>query len=398
MISDILVIGGGVIGLSMAKILSAQAKVTLIEKDTCGFHTSGRNSGVIHAGIYYTPGSAKAKYSVLGNQALTKYCKEKEIICKNIGKIIAPRSSEELEKIDKLYQNALTNGAPVKIIDYHEAKQIEPRILQQERYLWSPSTSIADNKGVIRALKADCEKNGVKIIENCKYLRKVDENACHKVFTSKDPILCKFVVNCAGLYVDKVAKDFGFCEDYELLPFIGLYLLGKPGIQGFKTLVYPCPLGKNEFLGVHTTNTVQGNYMLGPTATPALWREQYSLDTFSLIESLQSIRRYFLCLLSPSRAFYLKVLREEIRKYRKKNIVSDTSRIVSGLELEDYLEWGPPAVFPQLVRKKDSELISDFNIQGDHRSIHFINIVSPGWTSALAFTEDISKTIDLKSL
>ena len=268
--TDILVIGGGIIGLSMAKILSSRGSVTLIDKDTCGFHASGRNSAVLHAGIYYTPGSSKAKYSVLGNQALTKYCLENGIGFHNLGTIIAPSGPSELQKIKDLYDRSILNGAPVKIIDYHEAKEIEPRIIQQEYYLWSPSTSIADNKGVIKSLKQDCESLGVKIIENCKYLKKIDVPGSHMIFTNKENIFAKFVVNCAGAYVDTVAKEFGFCKDYEILPFIGLYLHAKPGAPGFRTLVYPCPLGKNEFLGVHTTNTTSGVYMLGPSSTPAL--------------------------------------------------------------------------------------------------------------------------------
>jgi L-2-hydroxyglutarate oxidase LhgO len=395
MITDVLVIGGGVIGLSMGRHLAGRAKVMVIDKDTCGFHTSGRNSGVVHAGIYYTPGSAKAKYSVLGNKALTSFCKEKGVALENIGKIIAPNSPEEYQKIDFLFERSIQNGAPVKIIDYHEAREIEPRIVRQDKYLWSPSTSIADNKGVIQALKDDCLKSGVDIREMTKYLGYTETGWGNIVETSQGKVYAKYVINCAGLYADKVAHDFGFGLDYEILPFIGLYLYGRPGVPGFKTLVYPCPLGKNEFLGVHTTNNTRGEFMLGPTATPAFWREQYSLKTFNFFESIQSIRRYLMCLLSPSRPFYMKLLKQEIRKYNKKNIVADVGRIVHGIYLEDYLTWGPSAIFPQLVSKKSNELIGDFLIERNEKSLHFINIVSPGWTSALAFTKDVADSINL---
>lgn len=396
--TDILIIGGGVIGLSMARYLGRLAKVTVIEKDYCGAHASGRNSGVVHAGIYYTPGSSKAKYSVLGNKMLTEFCKEKGVAYENIGKIIAPNSDEELPKIQELYERSLKNGAPVKIIDYHEAKQIEPRIIQQQKYLWSPSTSIADNKGVVKALKDECISIGVKIIEDCKYVGNTEVPKAYMVRTSKDTILAGYVVNCAGLYADFVAKDFGVGLNYEVLPFIGLYLYGKPGTEGFKTLVYPCPLGKNEFLGVHTTNNTKGIYMLGPTATPALWREQYSLNTFSLYETWRSLRRYALCITSSTRSFYIKLLKQEVRKYSKKNIVEDVSRIVTGVKLEDYKTWGPPAIFPQIVNSTTSELVGDFVVETTPRSLHFVNIVSPGWTSSLAFTKDMVEKIDLSKL
>lgn len=396
--TDILIIGGGVIGLSMARHLAGRAKVTLIDKDTCGFHTSGRNSGVIHAGIYYTPGSAKAKYSVLGNKALSQYCQEKGVGFQNIGKIIAPSSPEEYPKIDFLYKRSLENGAPVQLIDYHEAKQIEPRIVRQDKYLWSPSTSIADNKGVIKALKSDCISLGVDIKEQCRFEKSLETSWGHIIDTSQGKIYSKFIINSAGLYADQVANSFGFGSKYEILPFIGLYLHAQPDAKGFRTLVYPCPLGKNEFLGVHTTNTTNGLYMLGPTATPAFWREQYSLKTFNVFEFAKCIKRYAMCLLSSHRPFYLKVLRQELRKYRKKNIVEDCGKIVHGLYLEDYLKWGPPAVFPQLVDVNSNELVGDFVIERNEKSLHFINIVSPGWTSALAFTKDVADGIDLDKI
>lgn len=396
--TDVLIIGGGVIGLSMARYLAPRCKVTLIDKDSCGFHTSGRNSGVIHAGIYYTPGSAKAKYSVLGNKMLTQYCKEKGVGVQNIGKIIAPKDTSEYEKIDFLYERSLLNGAPVKIIDYHEAKEIEPRIVKQYKYLWSPSTSIADNKGVIQALKRDCLDSGVVICEQTKYVGATKSSRGYTVSTNNSKINSAFVINSAGLYADKVAHDFGFGLSYEILPFIGLYLYGRAGTPGFNTLVYPCPLGKNEFLGVHTTNTTKGEFMLGPTATPAFWREQYSLSSIKILEVIQTINRYLRCLLSPHRSFYLKLLKQEMRKYIKSNIVSDVGDIVNDLNLQDYQTWGPPAIFPQIVNKNTNELVGDFLIERDERSLHFINIVSPGWTSALAFTKDVADSIDLDKL
>jgi len=393
--SDILVIGGGVIGLSMAKHLSKRASVTLIEKNHCGAHTSGRNSGVIHAGIYYTPGSAKAKYSVLGNKALSNFCLEKGVGFNNLGKIISPANDVQVPKIRQLYERALQNGAKVELIDYHQAKEIEPRIRKQELYLWSPLTSIADNKGVIKALKQECTENNVQILENCQYLSKVSQSQNSTVVnTSKGKIEARFVVNCAGLYTDKIAQDFGFGKDYQILPIVGLYVKAREGIRGFNTLVYPVPIGENQFLGVHTTNQVNGGFTLGPTATPALWREQYSFThNFKSQELLETLYRYTKCVVSSNRGIYLKILKEELRKYFKKNIVSDCDQLVEELKTEDFLEWGPPGIFPQLVDKKTCSLIQDFKIERDEHSLHFLNIVSPGWTSALAFTQDVADSI-----
>ena len=182
-----LVIGGGVIGLSLARNLARRgAAVGLIEKDYCGAHASGRNSGVIHAGIYYDAGSAKAKYCVQGNQMLTDFCKSRGLPFQNIGKIIAPKDDSEAPAIDLLYQKSVANGADVKIIDYHEAKSIEPRIKPQLKYLWSPATSIGDNKAVIEALKTDCGVSKVTIMENTKYLQRLAQGSNYvRVKTSK---------------------------------------------------------------------------------------------------------------------------------------------------------------------------------------------------------------------
>ncbi|CAG9329723.1 unnamed protein product [Blepharisma stoltei] len=391
--ADFLIIGGGIIGLSMARVMSQSGKVVLIEKDFCGAHASGRNSAVVHAGIYYPNGSSKALHSVKGNALITEYCKSHGIKIQNIGKIIAPANDQEAEELKSLYDRGIKNGAPLKLIDYHEAKSIEPRIIPQQRYIWSPSTSIADNKGVIKALKQECEEKGVKIVEGCKFLSKADNLSTTIVETSKFPIEAKFVINCAGMYVDKIAKQFGFGLNYEILPIIGLYLDGNPGIKGFNTLIYPCP-SPDLGLGVHTTNTVHGVYKLGPTATPALWREQYAWNHgFSLSEVLSSSNLYLRCLFSKNWKMYIKLFLREARKYQKSNIVADCNKLVSGVVREDYKHWGIPAMFPQLVDKRTYTFVDDFAVEGDEKSIHFLNIVSPGWTSSLSFTQEISKRI-----
>lgn len=204
------------------------------------------------------------------------------------------------------------------------------------------------------------------------------------------------MVNCAGLYVDKIAYDFGFGLDYEILPFRGLYLYGRQGTPGFNTLVYPTPLGEHEFLGVHTTNTTDGRFKLGPTATPGFWKEHYSgLDNFSTEEFITCILRYFNCLVSEDRARYIKLLWQEIWKHSKKKMVLDAEYLVEGVIEKDYIQWGPVGMFAQMVDRRTSLLRNDFLVEGDDRSMHLLNIVSPGWTSALAFTEDLAKKIKL---
>jgi len=389
-----LVIGGGVIGLSLARNLARRgAAVGLIEKDYCGAHASGRNSGVIHAGIYYDAGSAKAKYCVQGNQMLTDFCKSRGLPFQNIGKIIAPKDDSEAPAIDLLYQKSVANGADVKIIDYHEAKSIEPRIKPQLKYLWSPATSIGDNKAVIEALKTDCGVSKVTIMENTKYLQRLAQGSNYvRVKTSKGDITANYLINCAGVYTDKIAHEFGFGLDYAMLPFKGVYLYGKAGIEGFRTLVYPCPT--QEFLGVHTTNTTAGETKLGPTAIPIFWREHYSgFDKFNLDEVKEVLRLYICCLQGENYRLYRNLLFKEIRKYVRYNLVADIKPMLERVFTRDYPRWGNPGIFPQLVDKRTGLLKSDFLIESDETSMHLLNIVSPGWTSALAFTDAVEKLI-----
>ena len=330
-----------------------------------------------------------------GNQLLSDYCRQKGLPFQNLGKIIAPKSDRELPVIDDLYRRSVTNGAPVRIIDYHEAKQIEPRIRQQQKYLWSPSTSIGDNKAVIQALKTDCEVGKVTIMENTKYLKRLKVGSTYtKVLTSQGEMTTNYLINCAGLYVDKIAHEFGFGLDYAMLPFKGVYLYGRQGVEGFRTLVYPCPFGANEFLGVHTTNTTAGATKLGPTAIPIFWREHYSgFDKFSWEEMKEILTLYGACLGSTEYRLYQNLLFKEMRKYLRFNVVRDINAMLTRMHTRDYPVWGNPGIFPQLVHRNTGILRQDFLVEYDEVSMHMLNIVSPGWTSALAFTKYVETLI-----
>lgn len=179
--SDYLIIGGGIIGLTLARQLIGRGSIALIEKDFCGAHASGRNSAVVHAGLYYKQGTLPARLCVKGNQMLKAYCLEHGVPFENIGKIVAPKDDSEIEFVEKLYRNSLANGAPAQIIDYNEAKEIEPRITPKAKYVWSPSTSIASNKGLIAALKKEVQERGVKIYEGTKYVRRLKQTSSSTV-------------------------------------------------------------------------------------------------------------------------------------------------------------------------------------------------------------------------
>src|SRR5688572_31572212 len=221
---DFLVIGGGVIGLTIARELRRRqpaASVVLIEKETfCGAHGSGRNSGVLHAGFYYTPDSLKAKFTREGNERLTAYCEEKRIVLNRCGKLVVAKDASDLPSLDELLRRGRANGIALEELTEAEAREIEPRVKTHQRALFSPRTSTVNPQLVVEAMQADAQHEGVTIRLGNAYL----ERHARGVRASDGLIEAGYVVNAAGLYADRIALDYGFSERYRILPFKGLYL------------------------------------------------------------------------------------------------------------------------------------------------------------------------------
>src|SRR2546427_3460686 len=216
--TDFLVIGGGVVGLSIARELKSRfsvSRVTLIEKEAeCGLHASGRNSGVIHAGFYYTADSLKARFTRDGNRRLTDYCERKNIPVNHCGKLVVARNEAELPQLDELLRRGQANGVALNSITAREAKAIEPRVITFERAIFSPSTATADPVQVLQAMKSDALAEGIAIHQNAAYLKRTNG----RLTTSAGDFEAGYVVNAAGLYADRVARDFGLSEDYRIRP------------------------------------------------------------------------------------------------------------------------------------------------------------------------------------
>ena len=273
--TDFLIIGAGIIGLSIAQTLRHRypdAKIIVIEKEKeVGLHASGRNSGVLHAGFYYTKDSLKARFTKLGNEALTTYCLEKKISINRCGKLVVARDAQDLIGLQELLRRGQQNKIALELITAKEAKEIEPNVRTFEQALFSPSTSSVNPKEVLKHLCLDMNQMGISIHFNTKYLRRTNDG----IATNKVNYACAFVINAAGLYADKIARDFGFSKNYYILPFKGLYLYANNVDQSLRTHIYPVPDLNYPFLGVHFTVGVDGAVKIGPTAIPAFWREQY---------------------------------------------------------------------------------------------------------------------------
>lgn len=391
-------LGGGIIGISIAREVKQRfpkSDVTLLEKEaSCGLHASGRNSGVIHAGFYYSADSLKAKLTRAGNQAMTAYCESKQIPLNRCGKLVVAKDKDDLPQLDELLRRGAANGVPLEDITEEDARTIEPRVKTHKRAIFSPSTSSADPHLVIEAMSQDATKEGVTIRTNAPYVGL--KNGA--VITPQDSFSAGHVVNAAGLYADKIAVDFGFSERYRILPFKGLYLYSNEPAGAFRTNIYPVPDLRNPFLGVHFTVKTDGHVKIGPTAIPALWREQYRrFDNFSFGEFVEVLFREAGLMMSSNFDFQ-KLALEEVRKYSRPHLVSLASRLAHGVRAEDYTRWGEPGIRAQLLDIKKRKLEMDFVIEGDKHSTHLLNAVSPGWTCSIPFArytvDQIEKAIN----
>lgn len=390
--TDFLIVGGGIVGVTIALELRRRhpdASIRLLEKEaTLGRHASGRNSGVLHAGFYYSADSLKARFTREGNERLTAYCLERGLPINRCGKLVVARNESELAGLDELLRRGARNGVPLTEISAAEAREIEPRVITHERALWSPSTSSVDPAQVLAALADDARQTGVSIQCGVAYRSYRDG----RVTTSQGSFEAGYVVNAAGLYADRVARDFGFSDHYRILPFKGVYLYGDDA-EALRTHVYPVPNLANPFLGVHFTITVQGRVKIGPTAIPAFWREQYrGLGGFNLRECAEIVAREAL-LFARNDFGFRQLAASEVAKYRRRNLVDLGSSLVKGLSPDRYRQWGPAGIRAQLLDLRTKRLEMDFRVEGDDRSMHILNAVSPAFTGALPFASHVADQV-----
>ncbi len=385
--SDFLIIGGGIIGINLAleaKRRFPDARVTLVEKESgFGEHASGRNSGVLHAGFYYTANSLKARLTKEGNQRLTEFCVERGLGINRCGKLVVAKEASELPVLDELLDRAQHNGVDLQKITEAEAKEIEPRVRTYRHALFSPSTASVDPGEVMRAFVSNAKQVGVNLLGNTQYQGTRDG----VVKTSQGSISSGYVINAAGLYADKIARDFGFSKHYQILPFKGLYLYADDKSKPLRTNVYPVPDLRNPFLGVHHTVTLDGHTKIGPTAIPCFWREHYrGLENFNFSEFVEVIGREAELFIRNDFGFR-KLALDEMRKMYRSRIVSLATDLVSGIQLEHYTRWGAPGIRAQLLDTRTRKLEMDFKMEGDQRSFHILNAVSPAFTCAMSFSE-----------
>ncbi len=384
--SDFLIIGAGIIGLSIGKFISEKfpgSSIIIIEKEPfVAKHSSGRNSGVLHAGFYYTSDSLKAKFTLEGNRELTNFCERKGIKINKCGKVVVAKNEEELNSLFELKRRGDINEVPLEVIDEKTLKKLEPAAKTYKYALWSPLTSTVDPVEVCRNIQIELQKKDVKFFFNTPF-RKYCENK--KIIAGNKIFHFEKLINASGLYADRIAKDFGFSKNYTIIPFKGIYLEYSGKDRPIRRNIYPVPNLKNPFLGVHYTVKVNGKIKIGPTAIPAFWRENYSgFKNFNLMEFLEIISWEMKLLISNTFEFR-NLAFDEMKKYSKRYLQKLAKELTENVNVKEFSKWGSSGIRAQLLNIKTKELVMDFVVEGDKESVHVLNAVSPAFTASFPF-------------
>ena len=389
--ATVLVVGGGIVGLTLARELAAagRSEIVVIEKEPeLGRHASGRNSGVLHAGIYYTPDSMRARSCLAGNRLMRAYCREKGLPLVESGKVIVARSESELPVLDELYRRGTANGAKVEFVDEKQLVDIEPSARTVQKALFAHDTAVVDPRAVLASLREDLERSGqVRIVTGCQFLGLAAPSVAE---TTLGRIAFERFVNAAGAYCDRVGRPFGVGGEYQLIPFKGIYRkLRKGSTLRVNGNIYPVPDIRNPFLGVHFTRSVHGEVYLGPTAIPAFGRENYGIFAGADSEGAS-------ILLAEARLFFTnprfrQVALTEPRKYVPAFFNRDAARMVKSFDPSEFEGAEKVGIRPQLVDRRTGELVMDFVVQARDGSVHILNPISPAFTSSMDLAKGIRR-------
>ena len=385
---DIAIVGGGIVGLATAFQLQTNfsgLNIVVFEKEKeLAFHQSGRNSGVIHSGLYYKPGSFKANNCVQGRKDLIKFAKKYNIDFDICGKIIVAINEEESQKLEELKINGEKNGLKgLKLLDRTEFRKIEP-YAEGVKALWVPESGIIDYKAVTNKLAENIKLINVNsmIVKGCKVLDYHDSN----IKTSKGVFKTNHIIFCGGLFSDRLAVKDKIKLDMQIVGFRGdYYTLSNTGRSKVNHLIYPVPNPDFPFLGVHFTRMTNGDIECGPNAVFTFKREGYNRIAFSVKDTLQALS------FSGTRKLFINqwkfALNEYKRAFSKFLFLKELQKIIPSMKMEDIVR-GRSGV-RAIALKNDGEVIDDFKIVNNKKNIHVLNAPSPAATACLAIGKQI---------
>jgi (S)-2-hydroxyglutarate dehydrogenase len=392
---DVAVVGAGIIGLAVAREILRRhphVRLTVLEKETdIAQHQSGHNSGVIHSGIYYKPGSFKAKACVSGSARMMQFCEERNIPYRRCGKVIIATEEDELPRLQDLYERGMANGCPdIRIIESDELKEVEPHATGI-RALLSPNTGIVDYRNVAAAYAEDIRKSSGLIRPRHEVLEINQKSGSTLLETSAGAIEAKRVVTCGGLWSDRVAMMTGAPREPRIVPFRGdYYVLREDRRHLVRSNIYPVPDPQFPFLGVHLTPRMDGEIWLGPNAVLAFSRSGYRFRDVTPGDMAE------LATFGGFRRFAMKNWRvgfeEMARDLSKKRFLASLQRYVPELELSDLVP-GPAGVRAQAM-SDDGQLVDDFIFSESSGILHVRNAPSPAATSSLVIAEMVVDRFD----
>ena len=385
---DVTIVGGGIVGLATAyKLQLKYPKLCLavVEKeDSLAFHQTGRNSGVIHSGLYYKPNSLKAKNCVNGRKQLVEFAENNNIDYDVCGKIVLATNKREAKKLLQLKINGEKNGLKdLKILDSNELKEIEPNAVGKSA-LYVPESGIIDYKQTTKkfAEKITSINNKSKIILSCEVFNFKNDY----LLTSKGKIYTKNNIFCAGLFSDRLAGKDNLKTNMKIVSFRGdYYKLKESSKHMIKNLIYPVPNPEFPFLGVHLTRMTNGSIECGPNAVYSFKREGYSKFSFNLMDTIESL--FFIGTLKLFINHWKFGLNEYKRSFSKRLFLRDLQKLVPSLKLND-LEKGKSGV-RAMALGEDGDIIDDFKIIKNNKNIHVLNAPSPAATACLAIADNI---------
>jgi len=387
---DVAIVGGGIVGLATALALTQRVpgcrSVVLEKESQVARHQTGHNSGVIHAGVYYKPGSYKAKLCVDGVRLLKSFCDANGVRYENCGKVIIATSPAELSGLQTLHERGIANGVPgLRMIESDELRAIEPHA-RALRALHSAQTAIVDFGEVARAMATQIEQRGVQILTGMTVQRITSSSAGIRLETSRGPVAARRLINCGGLHADRIAQMMGLHPDVRIIPFRGEYYTLRPEQRLVRGLIYPVPDPEFPFLGVHFTKRIHGDIEAGPNAVLAFAREGYRMRDFNLAETAAVLAyRGFWAMV---RRYWRTGVYEFYRSMSKRAFLRALQRLVPELTAEDMIPGGS-GVRAQAV-SPDGSLLDDFKIVETASAIHVLNAPSPAATASLAIGQHIA--------
>jgi (S)-2-hydroxyglutarate dehydrogenase len=391
---DVVVVGAGILGLATARELQARrpgARVAVVDKEAVvGAHQTGHASGVVHRGVYYAPGSLKARLCVEGAERLLRYCDDRGIPILRCGKVVVASTADELSRLEGLYRRSVANGVPrVELIDRERLRELEPNVAGVKA-LHSPETVVVDFSRVANAYADDVRVAEGEIRLQCNVSGLVSRGSDTIVQTSAGELVAGRVVVCAGVYADRLAALTGAPAEPRIVPFRGDYVRLKAERRDLvRALVYPVPDPAFPFLGIHTTVRPDGDVWLGPNAVLAFAREGYRRRDVSLRDLRETLR-------SPgfrrlARRHWRMGASETVRDLSTRLFVASARKLIPALEVDDVVP-GPSGIRAQALAL-DGSLMDDFVFHESDGVVHVRNAPSPGATSSLTIAEEIADRV-----